>query len=154
VTQLELRTSLLFDLTAVVSGKQKIGNTPFGRRRIFVVSGGSFSGPGLSGVLLPGAGDWLVRGANGTSELDVRATLQTDEGQLIYCFYRGIYHVEPAVQARIDLGEDVSPNDYYFRTTPRFETGSTKYSWLNRTIAVGVGRRTETGISYRVYRVL
>ncbi|MFE1802434.1 MULTISPECIES: DUF3237 domain-containing protein [unclassified Streptomyces] len=151
---LELRTELLFELRAEVESRLDIGDTAFGRRRVYVVSGGTFSGPLLRGEILGGAGDWLVRGADGTSELDVRATLSTDDGELIYNHYRGIYHVPPEVKARMDGGEDVPPSTYYFRTTPRFETGSAKYGWLNRTVAVGVGRRTSTGIAYRVYRVL
>ncbi|GGT43202.1 DUF3237 domain-containing protein [Streptomyces chromofuscus] len=150
----ELRTELLFTLEADVEERQDIGETAFGRRRVYMVSGGRFVGPMLRGELLPGAGDWLVRGSDGTSELDVRATLRTDDGHLIYNYYRGIYHVSPEVKARMDQGEEVSPSEYYFRTTPRFETGSEKYAWLNRTIAVGVGRKTTGGIAYHVYRVL
>ncbi|MEO3973604.1 DUF3237 domain-containing protein [Streptomyces sp. CAU 1734] len=152
--ELELRSELLFSLEAEVEERQDIGETSFGRRRVYVVSGGTFVGTRLRGEILPGAGDWLVRGSDGTSELDVRATLRTDDGHLIYNHYRGIYYVSPEVRSRMNSGEDVAPSEYYFRTTPRFETGSKKYAWLNRTIAVGVGRVTERGIAYHVYRVL
>jgi Protein of unknown function (DUF3237) len=52
---------------------------------------------------------------------------------------------------RIQQGERVDPSEYSLRTTPVFETGSAKYSWLNGIIAVGVGRRTPTGVAYTVY---
>ena len=32
------------------------------------------------------------------------------------------------------------PVDYYFRTTPYFETSSQKCAWLNKIVAVGVGQ--------------
>jgi len=149
-----LRTEFLFDLNATVTETQHIGDTPFGRRRIYVVSTGTFSGPRLSGVLLPGGTDWLMRGTDGVSELDVRATLRTDDDSLIYYHYRGIYHVDAQVKDRMDRGDPVQPSEYYFRTSHRFETGEPKYRWLNTVLAVGVGRRTDTGLAYRVYQVL
>ena len=43
----------------------------------------------------------------------------------------------------------------YFRVTPRFETGSEKYAWLNRIIAVGVGwNEPPNVVAYKVYAVL
>ena len=41
-----------------------------------------------------------------------------------------------------------------FRITPTFETGLEKYAWLNHLVSVGVGRRTPTGLSYRIYAIL
>ena len=149
-----LRTRRLFDLEATMDETQQIGHTPFGRRRIYVVSGGSFRGPRLSGELLPGGTDWLMKGTDEVSELDVRATLRTDDGCLIYYHYRGIYHVAPEVKARMDAGGDVDPGEYYFRTSHRFETGDERYRWLNTVLAVGVGRKTATGLAYRVFEVL
>jgi len=64
-------------------------------------------------------------------------------------------HAPPEVLGRMLEGErDIDPSEYYFRTTPVFETGSEKYGWLNRIISVGVGRRTETGVAYTVYEIL
>ena len=63
-----------------------------GARRIVPVTGGSFAGPRLNGVVLSGGGDWLVGRPDGTSELDVRVTLQTDDDQLIYARYSGLIH--------------------------------------------------------------
>jgi Protein of unknown function (DUF3237) len=150
---LALSTEVLFDLEATVAARQDIGSTPFGRRRVYLVSGGRFVGARLRGEVLPGAADWLLRGADGTSEIDVRATLRTEDGHLVFVHYTGVYYAEPAVKERMDAGEQVAPTEYYFRTTPRFETGSAEYGWLNRVVAVGVGRRTGTGIAYRVYQV-
>ena len=88
-------------------------------------------------------------------QLDVRATARTDDGHLIYIWYRGIMHAPPEILERMIQGErDIDPSEYYFRTTPVFETGSEKYRWLNRIVAVGVGRRTETGVAYTVYEIL
>ena len=51
-------------------------------------------------------------------------------------------------------GESVDPSDYYFRISPTFETGRKKYSWLNRILAVGIGRRMPSGPIYDIYEIL
>jgi hypothetical protein len=58
------------------------------------------------------------------------------------------------VAERMARGESVEPSQYYFRTAPFFETGSKTYDWLNHVLAVGIGRRTPTGVAYMVYTVL
>jgi hypothetical protein len=58
------------------------------------------------------------------------------------------------VRERTARGETVDPSEVYFRTTPVFETASEKYDWLNRTVAVGIGRGTPTGVAYDVHAVL
>jgi hypothetical protein len=55
---------------------------------------------------------------------------------------------------RILMGEAVDPSEYYFRTTPVFETASERYSWLNLLLAVGIGQILPTGIAYKVYAIL
>jgi hypothetical protein len=55
---------------------------------------------------------------------------------------------------RIARGETVDPNEYYLRNTPYFETSSAKYDWLNRIVAVGVGRRMPDHAVYEVFQIL
>jgi steroid delta-isomerase-like uncharacterized protein len=131
-----------------------LGVTPAGHRRIVVVTGGRFEGPALRGQVLAGGGDWLVERADGTRALDVRITLRTDDGDLIYAHYPGLFYGAPDVLSRLLAGEAVESSEYYFRTAPFFETGSPKYAWLNRTMAIGIGRRTRTQVAYSVYAVL
>ena len=54
---------------------------------------------------------------------------------------------------RILNGETIDPSEYYFRTTPYFETGAERYAWLNKLVTVGVGRRTATGVEYSIYAI-
>jgi len=58
------------------------------------------------------------------------------------------------VALRVLTGEVVDSSKYYFRVTPILETASEKYGWLNRVIAVGIGRVTPTGVTYKVYAIL
>lgn len=150
----EIRTTPLFTLTLQVSGMQPIGRTPNGDRRIGLVAGGSFQGERLRGTVLPGGTDWIILRPDGSTTLDVRLVLQTDDGATIGMTYRGMRHGPPAVMERMNRGEIVDPSEYYFRTSVAFETAAAKYDWLNRIIAVGTGRRPPEGPVYDVFEVL
>jgi hypothetical protein len=80
--------------------------------------------------------------------------LKTDDGALIFMHYRGVRHGSPQVMARIARGELVPPSEYYLRSTPSFETAASKYDWLNRIVAVGVGRRLPDRGEYDVFQIL
>jgi hypothetical protein len=81
---------------------------------------------------------WLLVRRDGAGQLDVRITIKTDDEALIYMRYEGILAGEAL--PRVLGGEAVPPAEYYFRTTPYFETSSQKYAWLNKIVAVGVGQ--------------
>lgn len=138
--ELELKYEFLFELTATLDKPIIIGQTPYGERVIYPVTGGWFEGPKIKGKVLANGGDWLTRLDSTTSKLDVRAVVETDDGELIYTYYEGFIHFKP-------------DGSYYFRTNPVFQTSSEKYKWLNHTIAVGVGKLTDTGVTYKVYAI-
>ena len=131
-----------------------IGPGPSGTRRIFDVTGGAFDGPRLRGTLLPSGGDWILMGADGVGRLDVRATLQTDDGALIYMQYHGVLVLGEAATAALARGEPHSFGDSYFMTSPRFETGDPRYAWLNAIVAVAEGRALPGAVEYRVYQAV
>ena len=95
-----------------------------------------------------------IRADGVVREPDVRLSLRTDDGHLIYMSYRGIFKIAPELLQRILRGDSVDPSEYYVRTTVEFETASEKYGWLNELVAVGVGTRTATGVDYQVYAIL
>lgn len=154
-TAQSLGSEFLMELRAdLEQPSQELGETPLGVRHIVYVKGGSFSGPGIKSDVSPGGGDWYLVRRDGVTQLDVRITLRTGDGALIFVSYRGIADVSPKVLQRISKGEAVDPSEYYFRITPVFETGSQKYSWLNSLITVGVGRITPSGVSYSVFAIM
>ena len=147
-------TRLLMTLAVKVEGAQKIGAVPHGTRVTAPVVSGSFEGPRLRGVVLPGGGDWTLLRSDGVLELDLRLTLATDDGALIHLSSFGLRHGPPEVIAALGRGERVDPTAYYFRTTPRFETGHPKYAFLNRLVAVVTADRRAEGPTYTVFEVL
>ena len=150
----EVRLAHLCTVRFEVSAPRSLGSGPYGERRIVQITGGSFVGPKLRGTVLPEGGDWILLRPDGVLQLDVRATLQTDDGALIYMTYRGYRHGPPDVIARLNRGEPVDADAYYFRTAPFFETGDARYAWLNRVVCVSTGERLPSGPIYTVYEVI
>ena len=130
------RPLMLLRLTT--SATEEIGLTPHGKLSIFPVTGGTFEGERLRGKVLAGGGDWVVAKADGTFDLDLRVTLETDDGALIYMTFTG-------------LRDDAH---HYFRTLPRFETAHPAYAFLNRLVAVASGDRRAEGPIYTIHEVL
>jgi len=132
-----------------------VGAVPHGTRRIAPLDGGTFEGPRLRGTVLPGSSaDWLLLRTDGVLELDLRATLQTDDGALISMKSFGLRHGPPDTIAALGRGEAVDPSTYYFRTTVRFETAHPQYAFLNSLIAVATGDRRPDGPVYTIHEVL
>ena len=150
----EIKTELLFKMALEVPPILDLGETPYGRRRIARVAGGTFEGPKMKGRVLDGGGDWLLLRRDGVLQLDVRVTLETDDKQHVYMTYRGLRHGPKEVIDRLNKGEAVDPSLYYFRATPYFETGSEKYAWLNGICAIATGARLATGPTYQVFQGL
>ncbi len=146
----DLRSDFLFDIDIEVAEPNIVGNTRNGDRAIYQVTGGRFDGPELKGRVVNGA-DWALKRTDGNFDLDVRLTLETDQGAILYMFYTGILTALPDVFANLEQGGTVTDDQYYMRTTPRFEASDERLSWLNTTVFVGVGRITEMGVNYKVY---
>jgi hypothetical protein len=150
----EIRTTHLMTLTLAVAGMQPVGATPNGNRRVGLVSGGKFEGPKLKGIVLPGGADWIIGRPDGSTTLDVRIVLETDDGAAIGMLYRGMRHGPASVMDRVNAGVYVDPAEYYFRTAVAFDTAAPKYDWLNRIIAIGTGSRPPEGPVYEIFEVL
>jgi hypothetical protein len=151
----DLRSRPLCRLELTLGPSIDAGATPYGRRRIFPVTGGRFEGDRLRGEVLPEtSGDWLLTRTDGAFQQDVRLILKTHDGALIFMTYRGVRHAPDDVNARIARGETVSRSDYYLRTAPFFETASPDYAWLNRIVSVAMGERLDNAVGYDVFEIL
>ncbi len=130
------RPLMLLRLTT--SPTEEVGATPHGTLSIFPVTGGSFEGERLRGKVLAAGGDWVTGKAGDTFELDLRVTLETNDGALIFMTFTGL---------RDDAHQ-------YFRTLPRFETAASKYAFLNRLLAVGIGEIRPEGPVHIIEEIL
>jgi hypothetical protein len=148
-----LRSEHLMQMSAELDDPLVVADGPAGTRRILYARQGRFCGARLRGELLPGGGDWVLQRRDGIAELDIRFVLRTTDGQLIYVTCGGIFDISPEIRERIRAGSEVDSSEYYFRTAVRFETAAEDYRWLNRLLAVGVGRRTRTGMATEVFAI-
>ena len=127
-----MRSRPLMTLRLNTAPVQDIGAAPRGMRITFPIIGGSFEGERLRGQVLLGGNDWTIKRSDGVVELDLRVTLETDDGAFIYMTFEGIR-------------DDGAPAGVYFRTVSRFETAEPKYSFLNGVLAVGTGEARADG---------
>jgi hypothetical protein len=144
----------IYRLEATLGQPIELGDVAQGLRRIIPQTGGTFTGPEISGKLLGGvSADWQIVLPDGTSFGDIRYTLQTDGGDLLYVQSRGVRHGSAEVLARLARGEEVDPREYTFRTSTQIETPAPQLDWLNKGVFIGVGARQATGVIYETYLV-
>ena len=124
-------------LRAEIGTRTVLENGPQGTRTIVQIVGGRFEGPRVKASVQTPAGDWITNRADGSYRLDVRLTLKTDDGALILVTYNGIGQTK-------DGGASL-------RCAPLFESGDSRYAWLTRLQAVGVGERAGSTVSYDIY---
>jgi Protein of unknown function (DUF3237) len=150
----EPRLTRVYRLEATLGEPLDLGDIAQGNRRIVPQTGGRFSGPELTGELLPGASaDWQIVMPDGTAFADIRYTLQTDGGDLLYVQSRGVRHGSAKVLARLARGEDVNASEYTFRTSTKIETAARHLDWLNKGVFISVGARLQQGVIYDTYLV-
>lgn len=139
---------------SIYPNMELIKNAPFGMRCHGYISGGEVWGPKFNGKLRPVGGDWSVVSPNGVVNLDVRATLESNDGAIVYMRYGG----------RMDLGSPQGYEDYkaekfppksYINIMPILETDHPDYEWMNRVSCFGIGRVDFTAdpviVQYDVY---
>jgi len=149
-----LRSRPLFSMELSVGAFLTVGGPEGSARRIANVSGGTFDGERMRGIVLPDGTDWQTLRGDGAVLLDARVVLKSHDGALIAMTYVGIRHGPPDVMAQLTRGEHVDIASYYFRIAPTFATSEPRYEWLNRIVAVGTGQRLPSGPRYDVHEIL
>jgi hypothetical protein len=107
------------------------------------INAGRFEGR-ICGEVLRGGADYQIITPDGTSYLDARYVIRTDDGALILVRNHGIRHGV--------IADD--PSQYYFRSTPRFESSDDRYAWLNKTVVICSGARTPESVILDFFAVL
>ena len=154
MNRLDYKLEYLFSYSASGGAPpQVVGPTAEGIRAIFPIAGGEVDGPKLRGKILPGGGDWLSLRTDGVALLDVRITLESHDGALIYAAYGGVGDFGADGYAKFLKNE--LPGTLRIRATPRFQTGDPRYAWLNRLqcLAIGEADFSRLRIAYDLYAV-
>lgn len=150
----QITTEYLMTFYAPLDPPQQIDST----LGIYNVRGGGWvKGPKIKGTLLTPSADWLRVMPGGSSRVDVRGTIKTDDGALIYIAYSGVISDSKESLDRLMKGEVLTPKDHYFVITPTMQTSSEKYAYLNRVQCVGKAAEVKVGessfVKYDIYIV-
>jgi len=151
---IEYHLEHIMSYTATLAEREVIGPLPEGLRVNVYVTGGEVTGPKVWGKIRPVGADWLTIRRDGVGILDVRGTMETTDGALIYVSYLGT----------MDLGENGYEDSLQgkppasgtpIRSSPRFYTSHPDYLWLNRLHCLGIGQafRERSEVAYDVYAV-
>ena len=118
-----------------------VGPIDAGLRVIGEIVESTWTGERLQAAQVGRAGaDWAIVTKDGIVQVDVRVTLKTHDGAIIYVQYRG--------RSRPIDGANV------IFVAPIFETGDERYAWLNGIQAVGRGAKTaELTVTYELYEL-
>ena len=124
-----LRAEHVFDARVTIAELLNIGKSKYGERRLIPITGGTFKGPSIEGVVVPGGADWQVTRPDGDTELSARYTLKTNDGFLIQVINRVLIHTSKNKDGR---------TEFYARSVLDFEAPSdSPYDWLNHSIFLG-----------------
>ena len=123
--------------TATLEAPEVIGPVPEGLRWNIYVTGGEVTGPKMQGIVRPVGADWLTIRTDGVAVLDVRATLETHDGALIYVTYLGVGDLGEDGYAKALAGD--LPKTLPLRTAPMLKSSHADYLWVNRHQYVNVG---------------
>jgi hypothetical protein len=147
------RLSLAFELEARIGPALEFGETGGGLRRMVPILGGQVSGR-LQAEVIAGGADWQTIRPTGVTDLWARYALRAADGAGIVVTNSGVRRASAEVSRRLKEGQPVDPSEYYFRSSPAFETGSEAHRWLTETLFVGVGERWPDHVRLKVYEVL
>ena len=128
-----IQTEYLMTMHAPLAAAQVVGQS---LRIVNVPAGGWVEGPRIKGKILGPSGDWLRAMPSGILRIDARATIQTDDGELIFTSYNGVLQCSREQRDRLRAGEELKADDCYLIAAPTFETKSEKYDWLNAVQAI------------------
>lgn len=142
-----------FSVRIELSPPVEQGTIDGARHRFIPITGGTISGPRLSGTVMAGGGDWQAIHPGGLTTIEARYFLRADDGTIISITNPGVRVASPDVTDRLARGEQVDPASYYFRSTPRFDVAPGPHDWLRTRTFVARGARAPDHVDLDVYTV-
>jgi hypothetical protein len=149
-----LETKYVFTITAWIGAVTSAGETGHGVRRIIPITGGEVRGEGINGQVCAFGADFQIVRPDELIELEAKYAFETDDGAVVYVENKGIRFGPIELLEKLKRGEPVDPKLIYFRTVPKFETGSEKYRWLMQNLFIGSAARHPDRVVIDVHQVL
>jgi hypothetical protein len=119
------RAELLFEIIAECSPPEDMGVIDGGKARMIPITGGTVSGPHLSGTVMPGA-DWSIVREGGIATVEARYALRADDGTIIQIWNGATTRMGPPREDGVMM-----------ITTPRFIAPDGPHAWLNHGVYCG-----------------
>ncbi|MEJ8810610.1 DUF3237 domain-containing protein [Variovorax ureilyticus] len=138
------RTEFVYESVVDLAPTVQLGMSPFGERRMVPITGGTFEGPGLRGIVVPGGADRQLVRRDGSVALDAIYELQTDDGVTI------------SVRNRV-LSRRPKDAPAYVFSNIELTAPEGRYGWLNDFVYVGTLnslRPQRAAVVIRAFRVL
>lgn len=131
----------------------EIGRTPAGLRRVIPITGGTVSGPLMTGRIVPGGADFQVIRTETETVADAKYVLESDRGELVYVENLALRTGSAEDIARLRQDLPVDPARIYFRSSPRFETEAPRLAALTSHVFVGSGVRHPSAVVFDFFQV-
>ncbi len=134
------KTEFVYEAIVTLGPVEEVGQTPYGRRVRIPITGGTFKGPRISGVIFPEGMDWQLIRPDGFTVLEASYLMRADDGAVIHIRNVGV------------AGKG------YVRTTPVFEAPNGPHAWLNEAVFVGtvgpVPELDKPAVRIRVFKLV
>jgi hypothetical protein len=142
-----------FDIYVDLGAPTLAGRGRLGERRIFPIVGGTVAGPRLNGRVCAGGADFALVRDDQSTLVSAHYMLEADDGTPIYIHNEGLFTASPETIAKVDAGEFVAPEDYYFRASPVFDVAQGPHVWLSDRLFVSSCAFRPTDVTISVYVV-
>jgi hypothetical protein len=121
----------LFSYNVKLNMSDVFGQVPDGFRANVYITGGTVSPGGkIKGILRPVGGDCATVRRDGVGIADVRGTVETDDGALLYIAYSGV--MDYGMDAYEEFSNGNVPLSVRLQGAPRIQTSHPSYQWINR----------------------
>lgn len=114
--------TLFSEFRVHVGSPVKLGDDGFGAARVVPILGGTVTGPGLNGRILPGGADEQRMRAYGLTRIHARYLIETQQSSLVRVDSQGLRHGSPAAMVALLRG----------RLSIRLKSGFVRRSALKR----------------------
>lgn len=135
-------TEFVYEAIVDIAPGIDLGNGPLGPRAMVPITGGTFEGPDIRGIVLAGGADRQLVREDGFRLLDALYELETDDGAII-TVRNQVLSPPQAGQRRFSALQITAPEE--------------KYGWLNRSVHVGTLDGLRPGrdaVLVRVFRLV
>jgi len=140
----ELKAEFLFTAAVKRGTLTDLGPSKLGQKRVGTIDGGTFEGPRMKGIVLPGGGYFQTIRDTGGIMLHTEYLLKTDDGVTIYTRNEAVAETRP-------------DKSLYVRAYITFEApADSAYAWLHDSLFVGSGmpNMETSSTDLIVYRIL